>query len=82
MELIFGYVLQLWIVYRLVQKETNFAILTPKHRIPQVWALLNFDHKKSKTPKVTSITLTQHTESILTSYLYLDGIYAKSKLDK
>ena len=36
--LIFGYVIQLLILYRLAEKGTNFAFLIPQHRLPKIEA--------------------------------------------
>ena len=44
-KLIFINVTQLWIVYRLAEKETFLAILAPQHPSPQIWAYLNFNLK-------------------------------------
>ena len=33
----FGYFVQLWIIYRMAEKETIFAILFPQHPLLQIW---------------------------------------------
>ena len=38
-------ILQLWIIYRLVQIGTIFAFLASQYLLHQIWAQLNFDLK-------------------------------------
>ena len=46
-RLIFGYVIQIWFIHRLAEKEANFEILAPQHPLSHIWTQVNFDPRSS-----------------------------------